>query len=407
MTTEHSSESQCQQPKRRRAKRQAWPPVYKRTHRSGQVGYLVDLGQINGRRARKTFPTKQEADAFALKARIERQNEGTAAFALSQETKVSTAKCLAKLAPYGATLDEAVDYYVEHVLRYRNAPTVAEIVAKMETDASAAGRRENTVKEIRNRLGRFAAVFGTRRLSTITLPELEGYLTNPTLSARSRVNDAVKVSQLYNFAVIRGWADVNLAEKVSRPMPEDKEPGIFRPEQAASVLEHAPEFDLLTYVALGLFAGLRATETQRLDWSAVRLGERSIIIGAEVAKKRTRRVVEINDTLADWLAPYVKERGPVVDPINQRKRLDSLKAKVKIEPWPENGLRHSFGSYHLAAYGDAIKTAAQMGHRDPGVLHAHYKALVTKAEAERFWALRPDGAQGKIVAFEQKQAAGA
>jgi hypothetical protein len=30
-----------------------------------------------------------------------------------------------------------------------------------------------------------------------------------------------------------------------------------------------------------------------------------------------------------------------------------------------------------------------MGHRDVGVLHNHYKALVTKGEAEKFWQLRP------------------
>ena len=26
-----------------------WPNVYSRTHRSGQVGYMVDLGLINGK----------------------------------------------------------------------------------------------------------------------------------------------------------------------------------------------------------------------------------------------------------------------------------------------------------------------------------------------------------------------
>jgi len=336
-----------------------------------------------------------------MQARIARENEGVAAFSLTAETRAEAAKCLEWLRPYGAGLSEAVQYYVEHVLRFCDAPTVAEIIQRMVSDAKSLRRREQTVKELRNRLGRFAVQFGTRRLSTITLPELEGYLSNPALSARTQVNDSVKMSQLYNYAIRHGWAEANLTDRIVRPTPEDKEPAIFKPEQAAKVLEHAPAHDLLPYVALGLFAGLRPMELQRLDWSAVRLGERSIIIGTGVAKKRTRRVVEISETLAAWLAPYAKERGPVVEQVNFRKRLDALRAGAKVAPWPANGFRHSFGTYHLAAHGDAIKTAGLMGHRDPGVLHNHYKALVTKAEAERFWALRPPTPAANVIPMKQ------
>ena len=49
----------------------------------------------------------------------------------------------------------------------------------------------------------------------------------------------------------------------------------------------------------------------------------------------------------------------------------------------------SFGSYHLAVYDDAVNTGQQMGHRSSDVIHNHYKALVLKTEAERFWNLKP------------------
>jgi len=37
-----------------------------------------------------------------------------------------------------------------------------------------------------------------------------------------------------------------------------------------------------------------------------------------------------------------------------------------------------------------VKTAMMMGHRSSDLVHNHYKALVLKAEAEKFWALKPD-----------------
>jgi integrase len=69
--------------------------------------------------------------------------------------------------------------------------------------------------------------------------------------------------------------------------------------------------------------------------------------------------------------------------------MELLRKAAGIESWPHNGLRHSFGSYHLAFHGDAIKTAQQMGHRSADVVHNHYKALVLKTEAEKFWKLFP------------------
>jgi integrase len=67
----------------------------------------------------------------------------------------------------------------------------------------------------------------------------------------------------------------------------------------------------------------------------------------------------------------------------------ALRKAAGLEQWPENCLRHSFASYHLAVHGDAVKTAAQLGHMSVKLIHDHYKALVLKFDSEKFWALRP------------------
>ena len=95
------------------------------------------------------------------------------------------------------------------------------------------------------------------------------------------------------------------------------------------------------------------------------------------------------DALYAWLSPLKPLNGPIVDVKHFRDNMDELRKTAELESWPLNGLRHSFGSYHLAFHGDAVKTAGQMGHRSSDVVHNHYKALVLKTEAEQFWNLRP------------------
>ena len=383
-----------------KTKTKLWPPIHKLTYTSGQAGWQVAC-MLKGERIRETFPTRPEAETRAAQIRQQRDNEGAAAFTLPSAARLEAVKCGEMLKPYNATITEAVTYYVEHVLAYRNAPPVLEIVKNVVAEAKSAGRRETTVKDLRLRLEKFSRTFGNRQLAGISLQELKQWLDDPTQTARTRINYATKVSQLYGFAIRHQWADVNLVERITRPTPEAGEPGIFTVEQAARLLEHADEVGLLPYIAIGLFAGIRSAELLRLDWSAVKLSERAIVVGAGIAKKRSRRVVEISNTLAAFLSVCGKTRGLVVDVPDFRKALNALAKSADVKAWPQNGLRHSFASYHLAAYNDTVRTAFLMGHSNPRIVHDHYKALVSKADAERFWALRPaaDAAE-KIVAMK-------
>ena len=373
----------------------SWPRILRRVYPSGQVAYQIGV-MVNGVRIRETFKTHDEADTRAEQLRVARQNEGAAAFALATDVRVEAAKCIEMLKPYNATIVEACQHYVDHVLRYRTAPSIDEIIEKMVADAGKANRRPDTIAELRQRLGQFAAVYGDRQLTSITFDEVEQWI-GVANSPRSRINRRRKLGQLFNFAMRRKWAEENLALLVTPPDNDDQEPGILSVEQCARLLEHAGEFDLASYVAFGLFAGLRASELERIDWSRVKLAERIITVDASASKVRSRRNVEINDTLVAWLKLCVKKSGPIVNPVNFLDRRKSLATAAGIPDWPHNGLRHSFGSYHLAMHNDDLKTAFQMGN-SPTMVHRHYKALVAKSDAERFWALRPENAANdKIV----------
>ena len=65
-----------------------------------------------------------------------------------------------------------------------------------------------------------------------------------------------------------------------------------------------------------------------------------------------------------------------------------LALKAKINPWPHNAMRHSFGSYFLGKTKDENRTASEMGN-SPSVVVRHYRAVVKDADVAEYWRITP------------------
>jgi len=191
--------------------RSKWPRIYIAKHRSGQISYQVDLGFVEGKRKRVNFVTKIEAQTYAEQSRVTKANEGMAGFALPQQVRLDAAKAHQKLAPHNITILEAAKYYEDHVLAYKNAPPVKEIVQHYLADCKNRNLRERTIKDLKNRLETFAEDFGDFRLSDITLDELKEWVNDDEWGMRTRINYLTKLSQLYRYALRRPvkWVDSN------------------------------------------------------------------------------------------------------------------------------------------------------------------------------------------------------
>ena len=114
-------------------------------------------------------------------------------------------------------------------------------------------------------------------------------------------------------------------------------------------LERAPDHDLLAYVVLALFTGIRVAELRRLTWDKVKLGEGVIIIDGSVAKTKSRRIVDLNETARAWLAICGRRTGSVVDPVNFRKRNDALLRATRFGKPGTETKRERVARHHVGA----------------------------------------------------------
>jgi hypothetical protein len=97
-------------------------PVYTRRLPSGQLNCIVDLRTLGGKRKYKTYSDLEYTRLYAEQAWLERQNQGIEAFNIPPHLKLEAKRCAERLQPHGATLTQAVDYYLEHAVRFTDAP---------------------------------------------------------------------------------------------------------------------------------------------------------------------------------------------------------------------------------------------------------------------------------------------
>ena len=191
-------------------------------------------------------------------------------------------------------------------------------------------------------------------------------------------------------------ADGMATEKAST---EDTE--FYRPKELRALLEGAsanPEFkELLPVIALGGLAGLRLQEALRLDWREVFGIAGHIEVSTAKSKTRQRRLVEICPALAAWLEPFREFSGAVfaksLETFHQS--FAALRESLEI-PARRNGLRHAFCTYHFAEHQNENQTAQQAGN-SPAMIHAHYKGLATKAEAQKWFKVLPPKSAKNVI----------
>jgi len=381
----------------------------------------VDAGRHDGRtRWIKQFPTRQLAEECATSLRKQRQqeqnlrqydfqNRAVSLSKLTDEKRADALTALRLLDGTNGTLTQAVEFWKKHA-----APaiprSITQVYGELLEAMEAANRRTRTIEEIRIRLKGLVDDYGDTPIARVTTSDLESWLNERCrkLAPRTRAHFRQVLHRLFQHALKRGYRDTNPVASLEKPASEETTPRILEPADVKALLLSAQanagpgenertvklRHQMLPHLAISFFAGLRASELAALDWRNIDLSRRHILVDPATAKKRRARYVKIEPNLLAWITPYRQAAGPV---FYSRRGLRAVQKRAGVEI-PHNGARHSYGSYHLAAFQDAARTASQLGHTDDtAVLFNHYRALVRPRDARAYWKIKP--ADSGVIRF--------
>lgn len=173
-------------------------------------------------------------------------------------------------------------------------------------------------------------------------------------------------------------------------MPKSK-PGrnILTPAQMKALLALELPDHVRALLLLGGFAGLRTEEVERMDWEHIntKTGQIHVVPGAmKDSGGFDQRIVDFTEPLKrrkDWLA---EQRGKIIPVASETLHTHRRQSCAPLlAEWPDNCLRHSFATYHLARAKNAGLTAYQMGHTSAAMVQRVYAVPAALADWRAWW----------------------
>ncbi len=228
-----------------------------------------------------------------------------------------------------ATVPEAAREYARRHQHDIDKKTVPEAVKKMLETRETDGTSDAYYKVLKHYLGQFKDKVACQA-NLVTTPMLTEYFRGMEVSPRSKNNARATIGAFFKFCKENGWVTRD-HEGVSG-IPKFKERAselieIYSPKELAEILAVARK-DMIPFLTIGAFAGLRTAEIERLDWNEVHVKDRFIEIKAAKAKTASRRLVPISENLAAWLKKPQQEHGRVWDFENSAKQINWLMEDV-------------------------------------------------------------------------------
>jgi len=381
--------------------RSEWPVVRIRL-KNQSTYYDVDCRKV-GWLGKKRLSFTNKNEALAKARQIGEQFARTGLNGLNSQSVATTNREYAgwekQLGEHGKTLSDAVHFYLEHLNQPVPVPvatvsTLAERWARFKATDTKKQNRERTIGEIRVHAARFGRDFPEVPLDQLDRDSVEvvvdGLKTKAgkPVSPQTQRNYLTKLKQFFNWCVSQQLIASNPAATISVSVPF-KVPEAYRIADCRRLLEvvqQAEHRELIAYVALGLFAGLRPSEAHRLSWKHVHWDPVALYIAPENTKVKRARRVELNPTAIAWL--NCMDRSQPLIPTGFQRQIRSYRKAIELS-LINDGLRHTYATYWLKTHQNRNQLAELIGN-SAEIIGRHYVKPVISKDAEAFWKLLPN-----------------
>ena len=360
-------------------------------------------GYVDAKRKQFWYATEKQARAEAAWRNQERSAYGSKVN-LDSELRLEAYRANELLKPHNKTILDAVNYYRAHLNTLASSVSFSVLAEKIRAEYKR--RRENNetsdrnVETLESTLKKLERRFAAELVCNIRTEDLREWLTALPLAAKTRNTIRGYVRLVFTHAVDYGYTPANPAlaiKKFRERYNEGEAIGILSAEDTEKLFRAAhPE--LIPFLTLWFFTGIRRRTLEKLDWSDVHLSEKRIIVPRHHGKNQRRYRVTLSENALEWLKPYEKESGSLLaiskapqsrgKPSEERTRdLIVAAAKEAGITLPDNVGRNTFISMHVAYHESIDKTALEADNSSE-IIKKDYLDLVTREEAEKFWNIR-------------------
>lgn len=353
--------------------------------------WVADLGRVNGKRKRRFFMTKEEAKAEIENVLEQRKTAGDVWLGLTAPERVEAATIIKEVKDRGLTLRQVWDVFLNSDKVAVQDPVTLKVAAdRFYKWKEAARRRKTYMDSLKFTVDNFIKGRHEFPAHKVTGADIEAFLATRE-SDWSKKSAFKRLHTFFKYCVAKKICGANPVKELDTIQIDDRVPKILTVRQAARVTvatkRHFPEG--LAALVLGLYAGIRPNELTGISWDDVRLDEGVVIVDAAASKTSQRRIVHLEPTALAWVKA-AKEAGAMlpITPYKWSLVLGVCSRSLGWKRWESDVLRHSAASYWLAEKPDAPALAIQLGN-SVQVLYKHYREVVTRKDAARFWRLVP------------------
>ena len=366
--------------------------------------YIVDFGTVDGRRRRRSFGSEAAAKAAIAGEKILAKRVGRQARKLIDADLLDAARALDTLQRL-TTLQTAAQFWMTHNRPDGGTRTVAEAVLEFLKSRRDKGCRPVTVDGYGDKLNLYSRDMDGRPMANMTVAVLETWLDGRKFGMETRKSYLRTLRAFFGWAVKRRYMAENPTMAIDLPRVDKKRVTFLSAKDCARML--ATTFDerpeLVPYVAIAMFAGLRPSEIHGdgtghapLDWRCIHFDKGIIDVEPAQTKTRDGRHVSMSPNLVAWLLPHRREHGPIY---YNRSAFLGVITKSGI-PYGKDILRHTCGTYLYARTRHEGETAIQLGDTIKTVKTHYVNPRIDPADAVTFWNIQPRAAVDGVIQFK-------